>query len=80
MAASHKMKSFSKTIENKTRFLSSNRNALYGRLKFLLPEKQAGKNANIFNEEIIALAHILMEYKCLSTKQHSSLLELFSKS
>ena len=60
---------FSKTI-----ILSSDPNELCDRLKLLLQEKQAGNNSNIINEEIVAIVDKLLEYKCISKKQHNQIL------
>ena len=57
-----------------TKFLSSVFNELCDRLKFLLQQKQAGKNSNIINEEIVAIVDKLFEDKCISTKQLKQLL------
>ena len=54
----------------KTLFLSSDPNELCDRLKLLLQEKHAGNNSNIINEEIVAIVDKLLEYKCISKKQH----------
>ena len=56
---------FSKTI-----FLSSDPDELCERLKLLLQEKNAGNNSNINNDEIVAIVDKLLEYKCISKKQH----------
>ena len=56
---------FSKTI-----ILSSDPNELCNRLKLLLQEKQAGNNSDIINDEIVAIVDKLLEYKCISKKQH----------
>ena len=60
---------FSKTI-----ILSSDPNELCERLKLLLQEKHAGNNSDIVNEEIIAIVDKLLEYKCISKKQHKQIL------
>ena len=60
---------FSKTI-----ILSSDPNELCDRLKLLLQEQLAGNNSNIINEEIIAIIDKLLEYKCISKKQHKQIL------
>ena len=57
-----------------TIFLSENPNELCDRLKLLLQEKQAGNNSNIINDEIIAIIDKLLEYKCISKKQHKQIL------
>ena len=54
--------------------LSSNPNELCDRLKLLLQEKQAGNNSDIINDEIVAIVDKLLEYKCLSKKQHKQFL------
>ena len=59
---------------SKTIFLSSNANELCDRLKLLLQEKHAGNNSNIINEEIAAIVDKLLEYKCISKKQHKRIL------
>ena len=57
-----------------TIFLSENPNELCDRLKLLLQEKQAGNNSDIINEEIVAIVDKLLEYKCISKKQHKQIL------
>ena len=59
---------------SKTLFLSSDPNELCDRLKLLLQEKHAGNNSNIINDEIIAINDKLLEYKCISKKQHKQIL------
>ena len=59
---------------SKTIFLSSDPNELCDRLKLLLQEKHSGNNSNIINEEIVAIIDILLEYKCISKKQHKQIL------
>ena len=59
---------------SKTIILSSNPNELCDRLKLLLQEKHAGNNSNIVNDEIIAIVDKLLEYKCISKKQHKQIL------
>ena len=56
---------FSKTI-----ILSSDPNELCNRLKLLMQEKHAGNNSDIINDEIVAIVDKLLEYKCISKKQH----------
>ena len=46
-----------------TIFLPENLVDSCDRLKLLLPEKQDGKKSNIINEEIVAIADELSEYK-----------------
>ena len=57
-----------------TIFLSSDPDELCDRIKLLLQEKQAGNNSDIFNQEIVAIVDKLLEYKCISKKQHKQLL------
>ena len=59
---------------SKTKFLSSDPNELCDRLKLLLQEKQAGNNSDIINDEIIAIIDKLLEYKCISRRQHRQIL------
>ena len=59
---------------SKTIILSSDPNELCDRLKLLLQEKQAGNNSDIINEETIAIVDKLLEYKCISKKQHKQIL------
>ena len=60
---------FSKTI-----ILSSDPNELCDRLILLLQEKHAGDNSDIINDEIVAIVNKLLEYKCISKKQHKQIL------
>ena len=63
---------FSRTI-----VLSSDPNELCNRLKFLLQEKHGGNNSNLIDEEILAIndkLDKLLEYKCISKKQHEQIL------
>ena len=57
-----------------TIFLSSDADELCNRLKLLLQEKQAGNNSDIINQEIVAIVDKLLEYKCISKKQHKQIL------
>ena len=59
---------------SKTIFLSSDPNELCDRLKLFLQEKQAGNNSDINNDEINAIIDKLLEYKCISRKQHRQIL------
>ena len=58
---------------SKTNFLSSNPNELCDILKLLLQEKQAGKNSDMINGEIVAIVDKLLEYNCISKKQHKQI-------
>ena len=55
-------------------FLSSNPNELCDRLKLLLQKKQAGNNSDIINQEFVAIVDKLLEYKCISKKEHKQIL------
>ena len=57
-----------------TIFLSENADELCDRLKLLLQEKHAGNNSDIINDEIVAIVDKLLEYKCISKKQHKQIL------
>ena len=59
---------------SKTISLSSDPDELRDRLKLLLQEKHAGNNSDIINEEIVAIVDKLLEYKCISIKQHKQIL------
>ena len=59
---------------SKTIFLSSDPNELCDRLKLLLQERHAGNNSDIINDEIVAIVDKLLEYKCISKKQHKQIL------
>jgi len=59
---------------SKTIILSSDPNELCDRLKLLLQEKHAGNNSNLVDEEIVAIVDKLLEYKCISKKQHKQIL------
>ena len=59
---------------SKTIFLSSDPDELCNRLKLLLQEKHAGNNSEKINHEIIAIVDKLLEYKCISKKQHKQFL------
>ena len=59
---------------SKTIFLSSDPDELCNRLKLLLQEKHAGNNSDIINDEIVAIVDKLLEYKCISKKQHKQIL------
>ena len=59
---------------SKTLFLSSDPNELCDILKLLLQEKHAVNNSDIINDEIVALIDKLLEYKCVSRKQHNQFL------
>ena len=54
--------------------LSSNPDELCNRLRILLQEKHAGNSSDLFNNEIVAIVDKLLEYKCISKKQHNQIL------
>ena len=55
-------------------FLSSDPDELCNRLKLLLQEKHSGNNSDIINDEIVAIVDKLLEYKCISKKQHKQVI------
>ena len=59
---------------SKTIFLSCDPNELCDRLKILLQEKRAGNNSDMINQEIVAIVDKLLEYICMSKKEHKQLL------
>ena len=59
---------------SKTIFLSSDPDDLCNRLKLLLQEKHAGNNSGLINEELVAIVYKLLEYKCITKKQHKQIL------
>ena len=59
---------------SRTIILSSDPKELCDRLKLLLEEKHAGKYSDIINDEIVAIVDKLLEYKCISKKQHKQIL------
>ena len=59
---------------SRTKFLPSDLDELCNRLKLLLQEKQAGNNSDIINDEIVVIIDKLLEYKCITKKQHSQIL------
>ena len=58
---------------SKAIFLSPDPNELCDRIKILLQEKQAGNNSDIINQEIIVIIDKVLEYKCISKKQHKQI-------
>ena len=59
---------------SKTIFLSSDPDELCDRLILLLQEKHAGNNSDIINDELVAIVDKLLEYICISKKQHKETL------
>ena len=59
---------------SKTIFLSSDPDELCDRLKLILQEKHAGNNSDIINDEIVVIIDKLLDYRCISRKQHKQIL------
>ena len=59
---------------SKTIFLFSDVDELCQKLKLLLQEKQAGNNSDIINQQINVIVDKLLEYKCITKKQHKQIL------
>ena len=55
-------------------FLPSDPDELCERLKLLLQEKHGGNNSDLNNQEIVAIVDKLLEYNCISKKQHKQIL------
>ena len=55
---------------SKTKLLSSDPDEFCNRIKLLLQEKQAGYIFSIINNEIFATVDKLLEYNCMSKKEH----------
>ena len=53
---------------------SSDPDELCNRLKLLLQKKQAGNNSDLINQETVAIVDKLLEYKCITKKQHNQIL------
>ena len=54
--------------------LSSDPAEMCDRLRLLLQQKHAGNNSDLINDEIVAIVDKLLEYKCISKKQHQQIL------
>ena len=63
---------------SKTIFLPSDPDELCDRLKLLLQEKDGGNNSDLINDEIVAIVDKLLEYKCISNKQHKQILNKYN--
>ena len=50
--------------------LLSDSNELCDKLNILLQEKETGNNSDSLNNDITAIVDKLLQYKCLSKKQH----------
>ena len=59
---------------SKTIFLPSDPDELCDRLKLLLQEKHAGNNSDLINDEIVVIVDKLLEYQCITKKQHKQIL------
>ena len=59
---------------SKTIFLTSDPNELCDRLKLLLQEKHAWNNSDKITFEIVVIIDKLLEYKCITKKQHKQIL------
>ena len=59
---------------NSTKCLPSDPEELCNRIKLLLQETQAGNNSDLINKEIVPIVAKLLEYKCISKKQHKQIL------
>ena len=55
-------------------FSSSDPSELCDKLKLSLQQKQAGNVFNLIDEEIVAIVDKLLEYECISNKQHKQIL------
>ena len=58
-----------------TIFLWENPDEVCDRLRLLLQEIQAGNNSDLINKEIVVIVDKLLEYKCLTKKQHNQILK-----
>ena len=54
--------------------LSSDPDDMCDRLRLLLQQKHEGNNSDLINDEIVAIGDKLLEYKCISKKQHQQIL------
>ena len=58
---------------SKTIFSSSDPNELCDRINLLLQEILDGNNSDLINDEIVNILDKLLEYKCISRKQHKKI-------
>ena len=58
-----------------TIILPSDPKELRERINLLLHEKQAGNNSDLINDKNVAIFDKILEYKCISKKQHKQLLK-----
>ena len=61
-----------------TTFLLFDPKALRDRLKLLIQQKPAGNNSGLITEKVVAIVDKLLEYECISKKQHKILLHKYS--
>ena len=59
---------------SRTKILSSDPNEVCDRLRLLLQKKHGGNISNLIDEEIVAIVDKVLEYKCISKKQHKQIL------
>ena len=59
---------------SKPKLLSCDPDEFCDRFKLLLQKKQAGNNLDSINQEIVAIIDKLLEYNCISKKQHKQIL------
>ena len=59
---------------SKTIFSSSDLDELWDVIRILMQEKQGAINSELINEEFIAIVDKLLQYQCISKKQHKQLL------
>ena len=57
-----------------TIFLPSDPDELCNRLKLLLQEQYTGNNSDLINKKSIAIVDKLLEYICITEKQHKQIL------
>ena len=58
---------------SRTTILYFDPNELCDRLRLILQEKLVGNNSDIINDERVAIVDKLLEYKCISKKQHEQI-------
>ena len=63
---------------SKSIILCSDPNEVCDKLTLILQEKHAGNNSDITNQEILAIVDKLLEYHCVSKKQHQKILLKFN--
>ena len=60
-------------------FLPSDPDELVDQLKLLYFEKVGGNDNPMLSEQIIAIADKLLQYQCITTNQHQTLISTFTK-